>query len=116
MEHHSRRVVAYVAGRVSSGSSSSSVYDYSASNYFSVGGTATAERVAIYDYSIGCHISGNLPSLYHYGDGGHMSLKMDGNRFTGYDYHTGSHFSGTVSGRSVSVYDYEHSTYFNYSV
>ncbi len=116
MEHHSRRALAYIAGKLASGSSTSSVYDYAASQYFSIGGTVTPQRVSIYDYSLGCYITGTLPSLYHYGNSGYLSLKMNGEQFSGYDYHTGSYFSGNVRGRSISVYDYQLSSYFNYSV
>ncbi|MGH2967382.1 MAG: hypothetical protein ACRDMH_18640 [Solirubrobacterales bacterium] len=56
-------------------------------------------------------------SLYHYGVGGHIDLKIEeGGRFSGFDYSAGSHFNGAVRGRSVNLYDFGTGQYFNYSI
>lgn len=33
--------------------------------------TISGNRVSGYDYTNACHFDGNLPSLYHYGQGAH---------------------------------------------
>lgn len=116
MNPNTRACVAYVAGKTSTGSGSSHVYDYSQSRHVSVSGSVTGRCVSVYDYDRGCHFSGTLPQLYDYGTGAHVSIEMNGNQFTGYDYGAGHHFSGSVSGSSISIYDYGESQYFNYSL
>lgn len=114
MKDNTRRAIAYVALRAA-GKTGSSVFDYSVSSHFNFTGSVEEGRVSIFDYTSGCHITGNLPSLFHYGNGTHLSLKLDEGRFSGFDYGTSSHFSGTFSESRVSLFDYSTSTYFNYS-
>lgn len=120
MKPHTKRAVAYIAGRLISDNKSSSIYDYSQSQHFNFSSWVCSDRVSTYDYAIGCHISGNGSSgsfsIYHYGNSAHISLRIDGNRFKGYDYHTNNHFSGRVNGSSIVIYDYEDSQYANYSI
>lgn len=111
---HVRAGVAYIAGRMISGSKSSHVYDYSEGRYHTIGGRVYADSVRIYDYDEGVHIGGSGRRLFHYGEGSHILLRVSGRKFTGFDYGSGSHFSGRVNGKSVSLYDYERGQYFNY--
>ena len=116
MEAHTRRAVAYIAGRLISGSDAAAVYDYSESRYVNFSGDVDAQNVNVYDYEQSRHIGGTLPSLYHYGNSRHIDLKVNGADFEGYDYASNKHFSGHVDGKNVSLYDYEHGQYFNYTV
>jgi hypothetical protein len=116
MQPHTRRAVAFIAGRAISGSDASAVYDYSESRYVFFSGDVSAGNVNVYDHEENCHVGGSLPSLYHYGNGQHIQLDVSGTQFNGFDYGSGQHFSGTVNGQAVSVYDYEHGQYSNYSV
>lgn len=116
MNAHTRRAVAYIAGRVVTASASGAVYDYSEGRYVNFSGDVTAEQANVYDYEQGCYVGGQLSSLYHYGNGRHVQLNVDGTQFSGYDYASGRHFNGSVQGNSVTVYDYEQGQYFNYSV
>src|SRR5437899_1531974 len=116
MNAHTRRAVAYIAGRLVTGTDSGSVYDYSAPGYFNFSGDVSEGNVNVYDYGQSCFVGGTLPSLYHYGNSRHLDLTVSGTDFEGYDYATGRHFSGSVSSASVSVYDYEHGSYFEYTL
>ena len=120
MKPNVRACVAYVAGSLISGRSSSSVYDYSQGKHISISGSVDARAVNIYDHDQGCNFGGNGSngdfSLYHYGDSHHVSLKIQGNNFNGYDYGHSCHFSGTVNAGNISLYDYETGSHFNYSL
>jgi hypothetical protein len=113
---HTRRAVAYVAGRLVTGSESGAVYDYSESRHVNFSGTVSDQNVNVYDYDEGCFVSGSPASLYHYGDGQFIQLNVNGAQLSGYDYGSGQHFSGSVQANSVTVYDYEHGSYFNYAI
>lgn len=116
MNAHVRRAVAYIAGRLVSGSDSGAVYDYSEGRYVNIGGQVTARNVNVYDYEQRCYVAGTPNSLYHYGDGQFIQIDVNGPQFTGFDYGSGQHFSGSVQTRSVNLYDYEQGSYFNYSI
>lgn len=116
MNPGTRACVAYVAGRVISGSGGSHVYDYSQSKHISIGGSINGNSVGVYDYDRGCHFSGTLPQLYDYGTSAHVSIQVNGTQLTGYDYGSGHHFSGTVNGSSISIYDHGESQHFSYSL
>ena len=116
MQDHTRRAVAYIAGRMISGQDATAVYDYTASSHFHLSGTVSGSNVNVYDFGQSCHVGGSPSSLYHYGNGGHIQLRVNGSNFSGYDYATSSHFSGSVKGRAISIYDYGQSRYFQYVV
>jgi hypothetical protein len=116
MKSHTRRAVAYIAGRLAAQVASNSVFDYSESSHFPFSGQIDNETVSVYDHSESCHVGGTLPGLYHYGNSAHITLQLASNQFTGFDYDTSGHFSGTINSRVVSLFDYEESQYFTYSV
>ena len=116
MKNHVRRAIAFVAAKALSGSENSALYDYNQSAYFQFGGTVNDATVSIFDYDQGCYVSGNLPSLFHYGEGQHIQLILGEDQFRGFDYGSGNHFSGSVNGFLISLYDYEFGQYFNYSM
>jgi hypothetical protein len=116
MNPNTRACVAYVAGKLISGSSSTSVYDHARSRHIRFSGSVAGSHVRIYDHDRGCHFSATLPNLYDYGRSAHVSLKINGAEFKGYDYGDGHHFSGAVKGSAVSVYDSGESTHFNYGL
>jgi hypothetical protein len=112
---HVRAVVAYVAGRLITGSTASSVYDYTEGNHRSIDGTVRIGHVAVYDYQNSCHFGGDGSaqelSLYHYGESCHISLVVKGRDFEGFDYGESCHYSGEIKGNSISLYDYGKSAY-----
>ena len=110
-----RRGVAYIAQRVVNRADISAIYDYDSGSYYQFSGEASETAVNVYDYDRGCFIGGDLPSLYDYGEGSFVELKVNGQRIDGYDYESGSFYEATVSGKEVSVYDYGEGSFFNYS-
>ena len=120
MDDHTKRAVAYIAGRLILKTISYSLYDYRLSKHFNFSGEVSHKNISIYDYELRCFISGvcdvNSFSLYHYKNQKHISLNINGNHFSGYDYYKSSNFSGTVTGGSISLYDYESSQYFDYTL
>jgi hypothetical protein len=113
---HTRHAVAYIAGRLVLGTTSTAVYDYQEGRRISMSGNVTGSTISAYDYAQRCHIGGSRTSLYHYGNRGHLTLQRNGAQFAGYDYDSKKHFNGSVNGKSVSLYDYETSQYYNYSI
>jgi len=116
MQQGTRGCVAYVAGRVVSGTEGTSIFDYSRSKHVSFGGSIDGDSVSVYDYERKCHFSGSLPSLYDYGTQAHVLINIKADSSDGYDYKSQKHFSGSVSGSSVSLYDYEESKHFSYTL
>lgn len=116
MSPETRAAVAAITLAHASGRKISSIYDYSGDGHRNLSASVTADQVNAYDYTSGCHISGRLSSVYHYGKGGHIEIKDKGNgKYGGYDYSSSSYFDVTISGKNVSLYDYGSSAYFNFS-
>jgi hypothetical protein len=116
MKTHTRYAVAYIAGRMASGQTSNSIYDYQEGRHVNLSGSVTGNSISAYDYGQKCHITGSSTSLYHYGNRAHLTLQLSAARFSGYDYDSKKHFSGRINGKSVSLYDYETSRYYDYSI
>jgi len=118
MKEYTRRAIAYIAGRLISGSDVLAVYDYSVTKHFNFNGDISLIEVSVYDYEQKCYISGSgisrSYSLYHYGNQKYIDLNISDSGFDGYDYDSSKYFSGNVDGNSISLYDYEFSKYFNY--
>lgn len=109
MRPHVRRAIAFIAGRLITGKSSTGLFDYSEGRHVSFSGKVTKDIVSIYDYDRGTHVGGSLSNLYFYGDGCGVQISIQGNRFNGFDFCDSGHFSGQVQGNTVWVYDYRSS-------
>jgi hypothetical protein len=95
----------------------SALYDYSTGGYRNVEILVSQSHVQGYDYDSSCHIDGNFPNLYHYGESSHFDFNpQGGGKYEGYDYGSSCHFEVTVKGNSADVYDYGASGYFSYSL
>jgi hypothetical protein len=120
MNPNTRACVAAAAGRLISGSASTSVYDYSQSRHIIINGNISEGKIRLYDNDRQCHFtgsgSGGVYSLYDHGARAQVSLQIAEDQFRGYDYATKRHFSGTVNGNSVSLYDYGEAKQFKYRV
>jgi hypothetical protein len=70
MKPHVRAAVAALALSHNGNRKVSSVFAYGQGGYVNVEVSISNGRVSGYDYSNRCHFDGNLPNLYHYGEGG----------------------------------------------
>jgi hypothetical protein len=120
MNAHTRRAVAYIAGRLASDSTATGVSDLSeSSRRYLFSGRVNTEDVNVYDHDTGCHIAGAPSSLYHFGNGAQIELSMDGAQFSGHDFDSGHYFHGSVQAkrvRLVRLYDFEHEADFLYEL
>jgi hypothetical protein len=123
MTDEKRKIVAFVAGILISRPTvpPRSIYDYTLTKYFDVSWEMVDDKINVYDYDRGCHVTGNLNgqeySLYDYGDSAYTNLKInEPDKFEGYDYGTSSYFNGTVNGNAISLYDYQTAMYHEYQI
>lgn len=107
--------MAYIASSLCGMAKSSAMYDHSQSKTLNVSGSVAKKEIDVYDFDRSCHVSGNLDNLYDYGNGAHIQISCNGDKFSGYDYHNKFHFSGTVEAGFVSLFDYETQIYYRYS-
>ena len=120
MNAQKRRAVAYIAGRLISGKSAGSVYDYATSSRYRIYGDVSPDFIQVFDddrysYIIGGATPAGL-SIFDYYTRQHINLKISGNDFYGYDMETSSYFSGTVNKSSVNLFDYQFSKNFHYAI
>lgn len=120
MKNEVRAAVAYVAGRLVSGKESSSVFGFADKEYTALGGVLSPASVNVFDYTHGCHFSGGGDGrtfvLLHSGVNNHVSLSVQGDRFSGYDHDSGRPFSGMVRRYLIRIYDPELNRVFSYSI
>jgi hypothetical protein len=100
-----RRVVAYIAASLASGTTTTSIYSFSEGRHTSISGTLTDAKVALYDHEREAHITGSPAGLYHHRLASHFTVLMKGQSFTGYDFGSDSHYEGVVKGDAVELYD-----------
>ena len=116
MKPHVRAAVAAICISHNSKQKVSSVYDYSQSKYINIEVSVSNKKVEAYDYTNSCHIEGNMPSLYHYGNSHYLDLKQDSEtKYSGYDYGSTCYFEITVKNKNCDIYDYGTGGYFSYS-
>lgn len=95
----------------------SSVFGYRGEGWINVEIEVRGKRVDGYDYTNSCHIDGDIPDLYHYGQSAHIEFKpLGNNHYEGFDYGTSSHFEVKVQGQEAEVYDYGCGGYFEYAL
>ncbi|WP_151893884.1 hypothetical protein [Patiriisocius marinistellae] len=119
MKGNSRGSIAFIVDKLVNKGNSTTIYDNAESTYLSYNGIVEPESIDLYDYANGCYISGrksdDMFTLFHFGEGNHIDLKIDGNKFTGFDYSSDSYFKGIIKESSISVFDYGEGTDFNYA-
>ncbi len=119
MKDYTRRVVAYIVGRLITGKEIFAIFDYSASKKFGFEGKVTLSTVSVYDPEQKCAISGSEKGglyILHRDDEKYLDLTVKEDKFQGYDYESHKPFSGTMRGNLVSISDPEYSRFFDYSL
>jgi len=112
----SRACIAYIAGRIISGSMSSIIEDHDRSRRILIAGTICTDGVELRDYTRGCLVSGRLTGIHDHGTGARISLRIYGAIFSGYDEVTGHSFSGNVEGATILVFDHEDQQVYSYTL
>jgi hypothetical protein len=120
MKPNPRASIAYIAGCLISRITASALYDQAQDRQIAMSGRFGYDTVEVHDHDAGCHIvgmkNGAELSLYHSGEEHKMSLKINGNQFTGHDSGSNCSFNGSVQGNAVRIYDYGQGAYFSYSI
>ena len=112
----SRACIAYIAGRMISGSGSSQIQDHERSRDILIAGKVSAEELELYDYARGCQVTGNLTRIHDHGTGAQICLRIYGSVFSGNDEVSGRSFSGNVSGDLVVVFDHGDQRVYSYTI
>ncbi len=114
-----RRAVAFVAWRLITGHSSTSIYDHAKARRVRFSGTVSLTRIAIRDQD-GCEITGSGGSGMYtltQGQGGKpITLKIDGLRFEGFDYGASRRYQGTIERETLRIREARGDCEFSYSV
>lgn len=100
-EPGTRACIAYLVGRMVSGTACSGVHDHDRGLDARIGGTVRGSRVGLYDYDRKCNVFGRLPDLQGEATEIRISLIIEEDRFNGRDSASGQCFSGTVKGREI---------------
>jgi len=120
MRAHTRRAVAFIAGKLISEERTHAVRDQSSGRLYQFNGFLNGQRVDVRDSEMGCCITGTGVArryqLMHGHNNQAIRLEIDGERFTGYDYDSLNGFSGRVSGRAITLFDNEHQRYFDFLI
>jgi len=116
MKSHVRAAVAASAISHASGRRVLSLYDHSNGSEIKVSVSAIGNQVFGYDSTRECEFGGEVPNLYHHGEGAHLDLTPRGEGgYGGYDHGSAAHFDVKVTGRDAQVYDYDSSQWFAFS-
>jgi hypothetical protein len=120
MNDQTRRAVAYIAGRIVSGSAAASLYDHATGRSYAFRGEFAATEITLRDLDSGSAFKGaggsGMFTITQSGNGRPVSLRFNGSAFEGFDYETAKRYRGAVSGKSVAVQDEQHAREFQYSI
>ncbi len=112
--------IAYIVGRLISGKSIVSLYDYASSEHIEVKDLSDIKSLKEFDYFQWSYMAGSgkrsAKFRYSSNDGGFIDLAIRGNTFIGYIQESASHFMGTVRGDSVYIFDQKEAAHFNFRI
>jgi len=115
---HLRASIAYIAARLISASTVTGVFDQSQLRRVFLSGTVDRAVISAYDHERNCFITGagdgTHYSLFHQGEGLHISLDIQEGAFWGHDYGRSTRFDGTVEGNAVTFHECELDRRFRY--
>ena len=97
MDPGARRAIAYIAGRICTGSDAAGVLDLETGEHAEFEGRMDDE-IALYDHSRHCLVGGQLPELFDGGTHASINLEFSDDSFSGFD-HASNHYFG---GRTVA--------------
>jgi hypothetical protein len=115
MNEGTRRAVAYIAGRLCTGTEANALFDPASGHHASFEGEV-GERIAVYDHSRACLIGGVPSAIHDAGTGRYVNLEISRGSFTGYDHASNHHFGGRAAGDEVWIFDCELKRRFAYAL
>lgn len=120
MKPHLRAAIAYVAARLILPSSATGLFDESQFRRVLLSGAVDRTVINVFDHERRCFIVGAGDgvnyTLFHQGEGYHVSLSVREHAFWGHDYGHSTRFDGTVDGNSVTVHEHESDARFRYVI
>lgn len=120
MKDNTRRIVAFIAGKLIGDSEAWSIYDCEQVRTCRFSGTVSPGQILIYDPEAHCRISGygeeGCYSIYHHGNRQYIEFKINGSSFEGYDYDSKTHFFGSVESGSVAILDGQDRRYHYFTI
>ncbi len=117
MKPHVRAAAAAVALAHSLGRPVTRVYEHETCACCRISASVRGDIVGGYDHISHCHVSGELPNLYHHGESSHLMLRPKGlGVYSGFDHDTSSYFSMKVTNGEAHMFDHKEDLYFAYSV
>ena len=120
MNIQKRRAVAYIAGRLISGTPSGAVYDYATAAHYKIYGDVSPDYIQVYDEDRYGYIRGNATpaglSLFDHPTRQNIRMRISGDDFYGFDDESSSYFSGEASKSSVSLFDYQAGKNYRYAI
>ena len=118
MKPHVRACIAYIAARLILARPSTGLFDPSQTRRLLLSGTVERETINVYDHERRCFIRGAGDgahyTLFHEGEGHHLSLDRQDAVFRGHDYGRSTRFEGRVEGNEVVVHELESDLRFRY--
>jgi hypothetical protein len=119
LKNHTKRAVAYIAGRIISERDIATIYDDNQAKHFRFSGDVEPD-LAIFDYERRCYINGsrngNAVYIRHFGNKNNIDLEITGHDFVGYDYDSRQRFGGNVNENLITLYDYEDNHNYTYQI
>ncbi len=115
MNQGTRRAVAYIAGRLCTGSAATAVFDPGTGHHVSFAGEVRP-RIAVYDHSRNCLIGGAPSAIHDAGTGSYLNLEISEGSFSGFDHASNHRFGGRVDGDDVWIFDCELERRFGYTL
>lgn len=107
MQDQTARAVAFIAGRLATGSRATSVLDVREDHRTAFTGEVSSDSVAVYDADARCRITGRVTPdeslwLFHEGTMRPLSLESEGpSRYLGFDHASNHAFDLSVDGSGV---------------
>jgi len=113
MDAANRSVIAYIAGRLITGTDVWWMQDHDRGHRVHFEGSFEPGSVKVYSHELHSHVSGfgaeGRYALFQHGVGGAVDLIVNAEErtFSGWEHQSGFHFFGNVTNRTIRLYDYQ---------